>query len=352
MRPWILAFLVLAGCARTPESRGVANTVQGVVPAVDDWGPHPGAPLEWWYVSSSAPDTGLAFHVAFFRARIPPEHGVLGLPLRTVLPGAYGIANLSVTDLRTGERYVRQRSDIPFGFAKLAGAPLRLGLGPWHLAECGADGRYVLRVGPLELTLDAEKPRTVHPPGWSGSAALGRMAYQSITRLRYEGTWRDRPVAGTAWMDHQWGGQIPLRDARWDWHGLHLDDGTDLMLYDLTDPQGAQRCTQATATDAAGVTRAVSGVRLQPLATWRSPRGHRYVVGWTAEIDGETLTIRPLSLAEEVSGLLGVPYWEGPVVVHGRFRGRDVRGVGMGEHLPWPPGRPVAPELGRHRSAR
>ena len=290
--------------------------------------------------------------MAFFRARIPPECGVLGIPWRTVLPGAYAIVNVSVTDLRTGERYVRQRSDLPFASGRLEGDPLRLGLGPWHLAECGADGRYVLRVGPLDLTLHAEKPRTVHPPGWSGNAALGRMAYQSITRLRYEGTWRDRPVAGTAWMDHQWGRQIPLRDARWDWHGLHLDDGTDLMLYDLTDPQGADRCTLATATDAAGVTRALPGVRLVPLATWASPRGHRYVVGWTAEIDGETLTIRPLSLSEEVSGLLGVPYWEGPVMVEGRFRGREVRGVGMGEHLPWPARVPSAPAVTESQPSR
>ncbi len=341
MRPYVLALLVLAGCAQTPTARVVTD----VVPAVDDWGPHHGAPLEWWYVSSACPETGLAFHVAFFRAQMPAERGVLGIPLRTLLPGAYGIANLSVTDLRTGERYVRQRSDIPFASGRLEGDPLRLELGPWRLAKCGPAGRYVLRVGPLDLTLQAEKPRTVHPPGCSGNAALGRMAYQSITRLRYEGTWRDRPVSGTAWMDHQWGWQVPMRDARWDWHGLQLDDGTDLMLYDLTDPEGTQRCTQATATDAAGVSRALSGVRLAPLATWRSPRGHLYVVGWTAEIDGEMLTIRPLTLDEEISGLLGVPYWEGPVVVEGRFRGREVRGVGMGEHLPWPACVPSAPAV-------
>ncbi len=331
-RAWLALWLVLTGCATVPSHVGRYD----VAPAADDWGPHPGAAVEWWYVASTNPREGLAFHVAFFRAPIPPERCALGLPLRRLFPATYALAHVSLTDLRTGERFVRERTDFPLAFARAEGSPLHIALGPWSLAECGDSSRFELRTGPLELSLEAEKPRTVHPPGWSGSADVGRMAYQSITRLRYVGAFRGRPFSGEAWMDHQWGEMIPPRDGRWDWHGLHLDDGTDLMLYDLTRPDGTSRVTQATLTDRAGVTRALAGVSLRPLSTWRAPGGRLYVVGWTVEIGGETLTIRPLHLDQEIVTLPGIAFWEGPVEVTGTFRGRGVRGVGLGEHLPWP----------------
>ena len=347
-RAWLVLWIALAGCATAPLQRGRTD----LAPAVDDWGPHPGAPLEWWYVSSASPEAGLAFHVAFFRAHLPPEQRVLGIPVHRLFPGAYAIAHVSVTDLRTGERYLRARTDFPFGYARTAGEPLRLELGPWRLVEGGEQGRFTLRAGPLSLDLAVEKPPTVHPPGWSGSASLGRMAYQSIPRLRYEGTWRDRPVSGTAWMDHQWGEVIPLRDARWDWHGLHLSDGTDLMLYALSRPDGTHPCVQVTTTDAAGTTRALPEARLTPRSTWRSAQGRLYVVGWTLTLPGDSLTIRPLRLDQELVTIPGIPYWEGPVVVEGTFRGRAVRGVGMGEHLPWPEGVPSAPACGTRGARR
>jgi len=39
-------------------------------------------------------------------------------------------------------------------------------------------------------------------------------------------------VTGTSWFDHEFGSnQLRPDQAGWDWYGLHLSDGRDLMLY-------------------------------------------------------------------------------------------------------------------------
>ena len=42
------------------------------------------------------------------------------------------------------------------------------------------------------------------------------------------------PVTGQAWLDREWGSSLlDEEQAGWDWFALHLDDGTDLMVYSL-----------------------------------------------------------------------------------------------------------------------
>ncbi len=319
-----------------------------LAPRADDWGPHPRAPLEWWYVAAASPECGFAFHAAYFRASPrkafragarPP--GSCSPPLvepllGTLFPGPYSLASLSVTDLLTRERALHEVTGFPFGCAPPPGPPLRLGLHGWSLAEHAPGGPLTLRAPGLELTLTPLKPRTVHPPGFTGGPGLGHLAYQSVPRLAYAGTWRGRPVAGLAWMDHQWGDLIPGRTARWDWHGLHLSDGSDLMLYDLTRPDGSGRVRSGSRTDAEGRTRALEGLTLEPTTLWSGARGRRYAVGWRVRAAGVSLEIRPLALRQEHASLSGVTYWEGPVSAVGEVEGRPVTGAGLGEHLPWP----------------
>lgn len=316
----LLLLAALGACApvRSPAVRYAA------APAVGDWGPHPGAPMEWWYVSGFDPEGGLAFHAAFFRARL--------------LLGTYSLAALSVTDLATGERHLWEQSDAPFPCACAQGHPLALRLGTWTLRERGP-GHYALEAGPLALDLRAAAPRMLHPPGWSGGGDLGALAYQSVPRLQAQGRWRGRPVACLAWMDHQWGDLIPGHSARWDWHGLHLSDGSSVMAYRLTRLDGTGESLQGSRTDRHGAIRALEGLVTTPLATWRGSRGRVYATSWRIRAAGLDLTVRPVRDDLETPSLSGVAYWEGPVRVQGTVDGQPVEGTGFGEHLPQPAAR-------------
>lgn len=358
-RAWLLSALLLpglllAGCA---AARAPSGAPYDATPCPDAWGPHPGAPMEWWYVSGQSAaatppgQAALAFHAAFFRARVPAEQRLLGVPLAALLPGTYSLASLSVTDLTTGERLLWQHGDLPFGWACAQGPPqhprLALALGGLRLEELptpapGGAPRYGLTAGPLALTLVARTPRVVHPPGFSGGPGLGRLAYQSVPRLSFAGAWRGQPVEGLAWLDHQWGDQVPGRDARWDWHALHLDDGSDVMLYRLTRPDGGGRVLLGSRTRLGGSIEALRGLSLEPCGVWRGAGGRRYATAWRARADGLELQIDPLRPDQETPSLSGVVYWEGPVRVEGTVDGRAVRGTGMGEHLPLPRGGPAA----------
>ena len=64
----------------------------------------------------------------------------------------------------------------------------------------------------------------------------------------------------------------------------------------------------------------------------------RVLLGDAAE--GLDLAVTPLAPDGEVESVVGIAFWEGPVVVEGTHRGRRVRGTGMGEHFPVPSSRP------------
>lgn len=323
--------LVLAACAgRTHAPADLTRP-----PPAAAWGPND-AELEWWYVASHSPASGLAFHVAFFKARVPPGLRVLGVPVRRFVARPFHVAHAAVTDLATGERWTTERSDVPWGASVCRGPPLSVGVGGWTLDE-RADGGFRLRAGPLALELDPGKPRTVHPPGWTEGHGTGRLLYQSATRLPFHGTWRGAPVRGEAWLDHQWGDLVPGATARWSWHGLHLDSGDDVMLYETTRPDGSAPVRVGTWTDAGGTTRPLEEVTMTATARVRGGAGRRYDVAYRVRARDLELTVTPVWARQEFrSRLARLAYWEGPVVVRGVFRGRAVTGVGMGEHFPVP----------------
>jgi predicted secreted hydrolase len=44
-------------------------------------------------------------------------------------------------------------------------------------------------------------------------------------------------VTGVSWFDHQWG-DFSTINLSWDWFSLQLNDGIDLMIYQIRDNQG------------------------------------------------------------------------------------------------------------------
>ena len=70
---------------------------------------------------------------------------------------------------------------------------------------------------------------------WPRAAVTGRLAVAGV----------EREVAGSAWLDHQWGDWIyadPGDDCphpMWNYYGVLLDDGRSLVVYETRRPEGA-----------------------------------------------------------------------------------------------------------------
>ncbi|GAA5532659.1 hypothetical protein Dalu01_01048 [Deinococcus aluminii] len=278
------------------------------------------AATEWYYVSGYLPESGLAFHWAQFKVNYK------GLP--------YHAGHVAVADLRTGKLkfFENESQRARFGFP-----PLRVEQGDWRLVQEG--NVYRLQAGPLNLTLTPLRGPVVHPPGYSGTPELGRMYYQSLTRLEVGGTvtlpgGETREARGLAWLDHQWGDQQPGREARWDWFGLHLSDGSDLMLYRVRDPAGKVVQVAASRVGTDGAAREVPGLTLTPGRVWRSPSGREYVLDWTVSAPDLKLTLEAVRDEQELLAKnTSVAYWEGPVRGQGTLEGQAITAEGMGEFV-------------------
>ncbi|BDP41570.1 hypothetical protein DAETH_15390 [Deinococcus aetherius] len=279
------------------------------------------AATEWYYVSGYLPESGLAFHWAQFKVNYR------GIP--------YQAGHLAVADLRTGKFnvYENNSQNARFGFP-----PLRVEQGDWRLRQ-DAGSTYQLTAGPLNLTLTALKEPVVHPPGYSGTPEVGRLYYQSITRMDVKGTvalpgGETREARGLVWLDHQWGDQQPGAQAQWDWFGLHLSDGSDLMLYRVRNAAGQVVQVAGSLVDPQGVAREVPNVTMTPGRVYRSPSGREYVLGWQVQAGDLALALDAVRDEQELlTKNTSVAYWEGPVRGTGTLNGQAITAEGMGEFV-------------------
>ncbi|GGR30105.1 lipocalin family protein [Deinococcus ruber] len=280
------------------------------------------AATEWWYVSGYLPDTQQAFHWAQFKVNYQ------GLP--------YYAAHIAVTDLNTGKvTFLEQgKQDAAFSFP-----PLNVRQADWTLIQHtgGNTAPFALNAGPLHLTLTPQKNPVVHPPGYSGTPETGQLYYQSVTRLGVSGTVAGQPASGTAWLDHQWGDQQPGRSALWDWFGVHLSDGSDLMLYRVRTLDGRVVQLAGSEVGADGVAREVKNVTMTPTRSWKAPSGRSYAIDWTVTSERGSVTLRAVHDDQELlSKTTSVAYWEGPVQGEGQWGGAAVTVQGMGEFVGGP----------------
>lgn len=322
MRRLLFLPLLLAACA--PALLGVDPQR---LPEPQDWDPRP-APLEWWYASGWA--YPYAFHFAFFKAYAPPSYRILGLP--GSLFGAFHAAHLALTDLRTGERRFLEVADQDLFAPRGQAEPgPRLWVGDWRFYREG--GGFRLLAGPVDLHFLPLKPPVVHPPGYSGTAETGRMYYQSYTRAEVRGKVLGEGAQGEAWLDHQWGEQLSGVSATWDWFGLHLSDGSELMAYQVKDREGKVVQVLGSRVDPLGRVEPLE-LAFFPLEAWQSPSGRTYTLAWRLRGPALDLVLRPLFLEGEIlSRTTRVAYWEGPVAGEGTLLGYPVRARGMGEFV-------------------
>jgi predicted secreted hydrolase len=295
-----------------------------------DHGAHEDARVEWWYVTGqleTASGGRLGYQLTFFRTRITDDRSprASSFAARNLYLAHFARTDVSDRTFRFAERLHR---DGP-GAAYARTGHLSVTNEDWRLEEAG--GRLVLfaRDGgdELSLVLTPEKPPVTHGEGGlsrKGPEPEAVSRYVSLTRLASAGWWtrngRSEEVKGLSWFDHEWGSGVLGKDTRgWDWFGLHLEDGRDLMLYRLRGADGkATPFSSGTLVGKDGSARTLSAgdFSIEETARWKSPHsGATYPARWVLRVPAASLALEvvPLVADEELvtEKSTRVTYWEG-----------------------------------------
>ncbi|MEO5824043.1 MAG: lipocalin-like domain-containing protein, partial [Vicinamibacteraceae bacterium] len=312
-----------------------------------DHASHPDFKIEWWYYTGNvdaADGRRFGYQVTFFR---------IGVDRTPTNPSKWAVRDLFVTHLAvsdiSGGRYLFDER-LSRGGPGLAGAETdryRVWNDDW---TAGLDdrGRHVIeahgaRIG-LTLTLDEGKRPTINGVGGisqKGAQAGNASHYYSLTRMPTRGTVSINgmtvPVTGTSWMDHEFGTSfLEAGQQGWDWLSMQLDDGRELMLYQLRKADGSRDPhSSGTLVGRDGQTRHLSAddFSLTPAGrTFTSRSGAIYPVAWRIAIPsaGVTLDVTTPLVDQELTTdtSSAITYWEGAIDVAGRAKGASVRGRG------------------------
>lgn len=315
----------------------------------EDHGPHPRYRSEWWYYTGNVWDlrgARLAYQLTIFRQALAPQS--IDRQSHLAANQIY-FAHFALADPASGEHWQVER--FSRGAGGLAGAqsdPLRVWLHDWSIEALDEQGEAVrIRAEQgsrsLDLSLRALKPIVAH--GDSGLSRKGEEPgnasyYLSYTRMVAEGEIvvdeQMHTVRGESWFDHEWGtSALPPQAVGWDWFGLQLDDGSELMFGQIRRQDGAlEPMSHGSFVLASGEVVALGAQDVSVGVTDHWTSGHSgavYPSGWIVRIpllDLE-LAVEPLMANQEME--LTITYWEGAVDVSGRRAGQAVSGHGFVE---------------------
>ena len=202
----------------------------------------------------------------------------------------------------------------------------------FHLSfvEPGSGRRCSLDLRPLQPRILIEEAQS--PPA-------DAMTYATYPRLEITGAVEGEEVKGVGWMDHQWGDGggwliTQPKDGKllgWDWLGINLDEGTDILVMVHREMQNMQPAGQFAMIRRRDADPALcQNFTLKPLRHWESKRTRiRYPVSWQLEIPEFDLsvTFSPLLDDQEINvfGLIRA-IWEGAGTVSGTVGGEPVSG--------------------------
>ena len=314
-----------------------------------DYGPHPDFKTGWWYYTGNL-DTRdgrhFGYELTFFRIAVSPDSVRSKSDWAT---NQFYMAHFTVTDVRNQQFYDYQR--FSRAALQLAGAqakPFNVWLYDWRVmgGDKHADTVYVQAADSgiaIDLKLLASKPPVLegnHGLSQKGTRPGNASYYFSVPRLHTQGTVeihdQKYSVIGNSWMDREWSTSMLEKDlAGWDWFSLQLDNGWDLMYYQLRKTNGEVASTSDGALiDPKGKKTDLPYdiVQLSSTGTWKSPSDNAtYPSGWKLKVPDKKidLTITPYIPNQELT--TSVRYWEGCVQIKGSMNGKPVKGSGYVE---------------------
>jgi predicted secreted hydrolase len=302
--------------------------------------------IEWWYYAGNLQTTSgrrFGYQLTFFR---------VGVDRKPTNPSRWAVRDLymahfaiSDTDRESFHSFERiNRAGI--GWAGADSTSYRVWNEDW---EARLDGEvHALSAkdeeNQLTLRLETLKPEVIH--GENGISQKGAVVgnashYYSLTRLRTSGRLtvggESFEVTGLSWMDHEFGTSfLEVEQTGWDWLSIQLEDGRDLMLFQIRRNDGSiDRHSSATMIEANGRATHISRdeFKLTPGDLWRSPAsGAVYPTVWTIELPRYELSLKVRAAFNDqelrTNESTGVTYWEGSVVIEGSSADHPVSGRG------------------------
>jgi predicted secreted hydrolase len=345
--------------AAQPENAGQLTTKTGSAPArwreaeagyrysfPRDHSSHNEYGIEWWYYTGNLQTKAgrrFGYQLTFFR---------VGVDRNPVNPSRWAVrdlhmAHFAISDIDRESFHSFERINrAAIGWAGADSASYRVWNEDW---VARLDGQaHVLKakdeVYELSLRLDPAKPEVIH--GENGisrkGAAVGNAShYYSLSRLKTSGSLtiggESFEVDGLSWMDHEFGTSfLEVEQAGWDWFSIQLEDGRDLMVFQIRRSDGSiDTRSSGTLIEADGRTTHIprDELRMMPGEAWRSlVSGASYPTTWTIELPryGLRLMVRAAMDDQELrtNESTGVTYWEGSVVIEGVSSEKAVRGRG------------------------
>src|SRR5260221_10200254 len=337
--------------------------------------PHRDFKTEWWYFTGNvraADGRRFGYQVTFFRQGIRPPSERGGGQSRFIVDDLK-FAHFAITDV-AGKRFHFQQKlsrgafgEAGFDQPEPGGAFPRIAwIDDWKLTQHGrmeggtpATPAASLEIGPpdsaaatfalaagdrtagIQLDLTAGKPWAIHGERGVSQKADGEghaSHYYSGPRLATRGTLaldgRAFAVRGDTWFDHEGApNQLTPAQPGWNWLSLQLDDGAELMLYQMRLRDGEiDPNSSGTFIAADGATRHLrrDDFTLKPLAFWTSKAtGARYPIAWQLDVPMLALTAKITTPVENQELVLNpIAYWEGLIDIVGKRDGRGVKGHG------------------------
>ncbi|WNF38790.1 lipocalin family protein [Bacillaceae bacterium IKA-2] len=160
-----------------------------------------------------------------------------------------------------------------------------------------------------------------------GDGKPGDLYYYSFTKNKVQGKIQTdkgiENVKGEGWFDHQWGRDYGiLKGSGWNWFGLQLEDGRELLINEEMRPSKETHSPMANLIEEDGSVRFTRNVHFQAIKYWKSLKTNaRYPIEWKISIPEFSMELHVSAVfsAQEMP-IIGPmqAIWEGATVVVGQ----------------------------------
>ncbi|ALC90765.1 hypothetical protein AM500_13940 [Bacillus sp. FJAT-18017] len=212
--------------------------------------------------------------------------------------------------------------------ARVTSNPVKLSYGKNKLEFLGSSqADYAVNIKEKEFEADLqfspEKPIALI----GGQGKPDDLYYYSFTRNKVNGQIvTDRgaeTVYGQGWFDHQWGRDYGLAKGKgWDWFGIQLDDGRELLLNQMTSDKKESGPKMANLIGRDGSLQFSRQVSFSKEKHWKSfETNARYPISWSITIPEFRMELRVEAAFPKQEMIILGPLkgiWEGAVKVTGR----------------------------------
>ncbi len=315
-----------------------------------DHADHPEFRNEWWYFTGNLQNEvgrPFGFQVTLFRNSLVPEAPEeSGSPWRT---NQLYMGHLALSDIQEDRFYHAERFQrSALGLAGVDAQPLRIWLDDWEIKGVSKDPmkwKLFAKTEEFGINLEVTPIKPLVLQGNQGLSQKGKEPgnasyYYSFTRMIASGEVITRDgifdVTGSSWLDREWSTSVlESNQVGWDWFALQLNDGTDLMYYQLRDKAGKpSEQSSGKLVNPNGESRNLNfeEVALKVVEFWKSPNsGASYPAGWILKLASENLDLEISPRMSDQELQTTVSYWEGSVRVQGTQNGQPIQGFGYVE---------------------